>query len=705
MNLRDINWKVRYRSSEDDLIKDFYIPSLERSILYQRAAGYFSTGSLVAAAKGIVALIKNKGKMQLVASPNFSEEDIESIRNGYDKKEKVISNALNRELIFDEEFVIHNRLEAVSWMIANDLLDIKIAYPVVDGSISKGLFHEKMGIFYDSENNYMTFSGSLNESYSAFMTNFESFDVQLSWGDQNSKQLASIKKREFAELWSSDTNNLEIISMPLAIKERLLSIAPSKEPDYQSKNMEEKYHFDIKNHIKKPKSIILRNHQRTAIENWIKNKCRGIFEHATGSGKTISALTASVKLFNLSNNLATIIICPQKHMVDQWKKEANKFGYLPIIGYENSRNWVPILNRNIVNYNIKAIRYFIFITTNKSFGMEKTQRLLSKIKSNFLIIGDEVHNLGASHIRKAFPDNANYRLGLSATPDRWHDEEGTKFIYSYFGETLQPTYGIKEAIKDGHLCEYMYFPHLVYLSNGETDRYHELSYKISKFMNFARDEVETCGNQILKSLLIKRARLIGSAKNKLVVLKRIVKEYKDTYLNLFYCGDGKIEDERQIESVCKVLGYDKDLQMMIDQFTAKENLKERRNLLDKLKNLELQGLVAIRCLDEGVDVPALERAFILASSSNPRQFIQRRGRILRKSQDNQNKIAEIHDFIVVPKDIGNIRTKEVTVFNIERKLVKKELMRFSEFAKTAINGPNANAVMLEIKKQYNLLDI
>ncbi len=205
MNLKEYNWKIRYRSSEDDLLHDFYIPALERAVLYQRAAGYFSTQSLVIAARGIVHLVKNGGKMQLVVSPNFSEEDLKAIESGYRKKDEVIEEALDREFHLEADDFTVKRLEIVSWMIANDLLDIKVACPKREGKLMPGIYHEKVGIFIDPEGNYITFSGSPNESKGGYIYNFESFDVQCSWNPGLSQDLASTKKKEFEGLWADLT--------------------------------------------------------------------------------------------------------------------------------------------------------------------------------------------------------------------------------------------------------------------------------------------------------------------------------------------------------------------------------------------------------------------------------------------------------------------------------------------------------------------
>ena len=707
MTLKEYEWKIRYRSDEDNLLKDFYIPALERSILYQRAAGFFSTGSLVAAAKGIVRLIHNDGKMQLVVSPNFSEEDIKIIQEGYAKREEIVSQALEREFLFSEESLIKRRIEAVSWMIAKGELDLKVAIPVRDGKVTRGIYHEKMGIFKDEEDNVMVFSGSINESQSAYVNNFESFDVQLSWESGRSEELVRMKSIEFENLWRSNTDRLEVIPMPEAIKEKLLKLIPEISPKIDPEEEPElaETHIQAREiEIKTPVDVELRQHQEKALNQWVENKGRGVLQHATGSGKTITALNIAASLFNKSKRLSVIILAPQKHIVDQWYKEARKFGFNPILGYETASSWYNQLNRDILSFNMEALINFVFITTNASFSKPRTQDLLKKIKGPLLIIGDEVHNLGAEKLRKCFLDNAQFRLGLSATPDRWYDERGTSAVYEYFGSLLKPPYGIKEAIDDRYLCRYMYYPHLVELTEIEAEEYIEITEKISNCARGGGFDDESEDNQILQKLLMKRARMLGTASNKINVLKEVVMPYRGSFFNLFYAGDGNVEGERQVEKTCQLLGQDSEIKMKIERFTAEESIKERRIILERFEKKDLQGIVAIRCLDEGVDIPGTQRAFILASSTNPRQFIQRRGRILRNPNRDEQKIAEIHDFIVIPPSSETTDNLLPKVFNIERNLVKKEMTRFAEFAETAENGPQARKVILELRTSYNLLD-
>ena len=423
---------------------------------------------------------------------------------------------------------------------------------------------------------------------------------------------------------------------------------------------------------------------------------------ATGAGKTITALALISKLYKRCNKrLAIIITCPYKHLVVQWENVAKNFNLNPILGFESRRKWEGRLNSKIAGFNGKAIECFSLITTHKTFGMDVMQKTLSKLYDrDTIMIVDEVHHLGAKHLRDCLPNNIPFRLGLSATPERWYDNVGNEYINKYFKNGIIYKYELEDAINDGWLTKYYYYPHLVELTDDECEEYHQLSKKIARI--FPKDkDFELSEDSALNNLLIRRARLIGRAENKIKKLRELLEDRLDSKFNLIYCGDGKIEGIRQIERVIAMLG--RDLGMKVHPFTAEEKREEREKLLKRFEKWELQVLVAIRCLDEGVDVPATETAYILASSTNPRQFIQRRGRILRKHKDK--KFSYIYDFIVIPPTIGELDRLDPKRFNIERRMIMRELKRVSWFADIAENGPQAKRKLLNLKKQYSLLHL
>lgn len=424
---------------------------------------------------------------------------------------------------------------------------------------------------------------------------------------------------------------------------------------------------------------------------------------ATGSGKTITALSIATELYRRSAEQGKplqglLIVCPYRHLVTQWAAEARRFGLQPILAFESVQNWQGELQSQLLAVLSGNQPFVIVITTNATLIRDSLQSQLQFFPRRSLIIGDEAHNLGAARLEARLPQEIKLRLALSATPKRYFDERGTERLLEYFGPVLEPEFTLKDAIAAKALVPYLYYPVLVELTEPEIERYEELSSRIGRAIALQGD---TDDNELLTALLMQRARLVGSAANKLDALRQIMANRLQTSHTLFYCGDGSVEDGvteeciRQLEAVTGLLTH--ELGYSVKPYTAKTSLAEREELRYQFAQGILQGLVAIRCLDEGVDIPAIQTAVILASSSNPRQFIQRRGRILRPSPGKER--AELFDMIVVPPELGR------ESWSIERNLLRKELQRFVEFADLAINSGSARRVLLPLQEKYQLLDL
>ncbi len=347
---------------------------------------------------------------------------------------------------------------------------------------------------------------------------------------------------------------------------------------------------------------------------------------ATGSGKTITALAIATELYNKINLQVLLVICPYCHLVNQWARESEKFGLKPILAFDSARSWQNKLAGGLYEVRSGERAFLTIITTNATLMGDSLRSQLRYFPEKTLIIGDEVHNLGAPRLGESLPRNIGLRLALSATPERHFDEQGTEAILDYFGPVLQPELTLADAIRQKALVHYLYYPILVELTEAETRKYSRLTQKIGWAL-WGDEKVEE--NDALTTLLMQRARLIGAAANKLTALRELMIHRLDTSHTLFYCGDGEIEggarrnNNRQLTETAKLLGS--ELGYRVNTYTAATPLAERERLRQQFESGELQGLVAIRCLDEGVDIPAIRNAVILASSSNPRQFIQRRG--------------------------------------------------------------------------------
>jgi DNA phosphorothioation system restriction enzyme len=453
-----------------------------------------------------------------------------------------------------------------------------------------------------------------------------------------------------------------------------------------------------------PTSLQLRQYQRQVMTSWFANNGRGTLKMATGSGKTITALSIVTELYQQINLQVLLVVCPYRHLVTQWARECEKFNLQPILAFENVRNWQSQLSAQLYNLHSHPQSFLTVITTNSTLIGDGFQSQLKYFPEKTLIIGDEAHNLGAPKLEESLPRKIGLRLGLSATPERYFDEDGTQSIFDYFGTVLQPEFTLKDAIAQGALVHYLYHPILVELTESESIAYLKLTKRIGRSLLYREREnrltVDFEGYEDIKLLLMQRARLVGAAENKLKALRELMMTRRETTHTLFYCSDGSQAAEqrsslRQLKAVAKILGV--ELGYKVSTYTAQTPIQERENLRHQFESGELQGLVAIHCLDEGVDIPAIQTAVILASSGNPRQFIQRRGRVLRPHPNKER--ATIYDMIVLPPDLDR------TTLEIERNLLRKELRRFVEFADLADNAGEARMKLFDLQKRYDLIDI
>jgi len=704
MTLMELGLDDHYQSP--GIVDAFYIPCLANSVTYKRAVGYFTSASLAVAAKGVTAFVDNGGTMQLIASPVLLPEDARAISKGYAERLKRVETAVLRELNSNEhDPIVAQRLGFLAWLVSEGLLDVKLA----TREKGQGIYHEKMGVFEDSSGNVVAFSGSPNETRGGLYDNYESIDVFRSW-ETGDRGRVRRKVSHFDDLWNNQIPGVETLEFPDACRRRLLQYKPASRP-YGDPESDRTYVIQIESSgvrlretppqtITVPSSIALRDYQKDAIRAWFQANGQGVLEMATGTGKTITALSAASKVYENLGRLALIVSCPFTHLATQWIGEMRSFGLRPIAAFSSRSRWEESLNADIRSFGMGDVSVISAVTTNATFSSEVMRKTLARIDGPALLVGDEVHYMGAKRTRACLPRNIRFRLGLSATPHRWLDDEGNELLFDYFGSPVFE-FGLREAIQGGYLTPYYYHPVLVDLSDQEAEEYHILSKKISQVILAADDEDVFNASPGLQHLLFKRARLIGSASGKVATLRDVIMEQGPSTHSIFYCGDGRVEGERQIEVVMRTLGH--ELGLHVHPFTARESNEERQRLLQQFEAGELEGLVAIRCLDEGVDVPATRTAYILASSSNPRQFVQRRGRILRKHPSKEH--SSIYDFIVVPRNVSDVRKLEADVFNIERRLMERELRRFVEFARLAVNGPQASRQLLPIKKAYNLLHL
>lgn len=713
MSLLDVNLKKEYRSPRDDIVNEFYIPLLKESILYKRSVGFFSSSSLLEISYGITNLINNSGKIQLIVSPNLSEEDIDAINKGYEVRENVIERALLQYITEPTNYFEEERLNLLATLIAEEKLDIKIAFSLKNEKL--GLYHEKLGLMYDKENNIIAFSGSMNETENAFINNYEIVDVFTSWKDRDRVDL---KAKAFDKLWDNEDSSAVVCEFPKVAKEKILSYKKENvDWDIDQKEFAQKIKEKIQSEkIEKLKSVTncpqiptgvkLYDYQKEAIQEWKNNNYRGIFDMATGTGKTYTGLGAITQLYkDLKGKLAVIIVCPYQHLVDQWVEDILNFNINPIIGYSSSeqRDFKQRFKMAIMDYNLGVRNFFCFICTNGTFATEYIQNQINNIRGNLLLVVDEAHNFGATNLKKTLIPKFNYRLALSATLERHGDEEGTQVLLNYFGKKCIE-FSLEEAIEKNFLTKYEYHPIVVYLTDDELERYHQLSKELSKCIIKKNEKVKLTERG--KVIAQKRSRVVAGAFNKTLALAKAIKPFRKENHILVYCGattideqDENGDDMRQIDAITELLGN--ELKMNVAQFTSKEDSNTRDMLKKKFFDGDyLQVLVAIKCLDEGVNIPAIKTAFILASTTNPKEYIQRRGRVLRRYPGKE--FAIIYDFVTLPRPLdeaGNLTFDEI---RCEKSMVKNEINRMIEFKRLALNRMESDILIDDIIKTYHL---
>lgn len=446
--------------------------------------------------------------------------------------------------------------------------------------------------------------------------------------------------------------------------------------------------------MKLPDGFKPREYQVSAIESWENNGYRGVLNMATGTGKTLTALFGMYKLLNEKDSLISVIVCPFIHLVEQWAEDVDSMDIIPILAYSRYPDWKRKLYKQIQLLNFGKLKNITVIITNSSFITDDMTDILRRSKKDILLIADEMHNFGSESLLKLLDERFKYRLGLSATPTRSYDSISSGKLMSYFGGEVFK-FELGEAISGGFLTPYYYYPHIVHLSANEYHSYNELTIKIVRAMGI--DE-KNASKSYIDSLLIKRAKIIQGAEAKIPKLEELIKDYVCKDSILIYCGSTNLNEDievsRQIDFIIKKLGV--DLEMLVSRFTADESQQERKNIIIGFQKKEIQAIVAIRCLDEGVNIPSIKTAFLISSSSNPKEHIQRRGRVLRNYPGKD--YSEIFDFIVLPPDYSSFDDYDSSA----RSIALKELKRVMEFGKIALNRANVESIVEPIISKYSI---
>ena len=717
MNFTDIEIKEEYRSLQDDIVGEFYTPLLRCAKKYQRAVGFFSSSALIEISVGISGLVKNSGTIELVASPKLSEDDVIAIEKGIKLRDEIIKERLLEAITAPQGSFEEKRLNYLINLIAAGILEIKIA--VLEDENHIGMYHEKVGLMYDEEGNIIAFSGSMNESVTAFMHNCESIDVFKSWEGGSDARRVMNKQLSFKAIWENYEPRMTVMDFPKAAKEKLFEYRKSNSIEHHDIEDEERLIenykepdtvIETKDEPCVPKWVKIRQYQEDAINNWADKGFVGIFDMATGTGKTFTGLAAIARLYSERKApLAIFIVCPYQHLVTQWVEDITAFGMKPVICHSDScqKIWKSRLKDACLSLELGIFEYMCAIFTNDTFISDFVQKTIALVKAQAVLVVDEAHNFGAEKTSKYLEEVIPYRLALSATLERHGDDYGTKKLFDYFGEKCIE-YTLKEAIDNDMLVRYYYHPILINFKDDELESYLDLSKQIAKVMMSCKDKEL---NDYAKMLLIKRARLVASAREKVErLMSEMRKHTMDNHI-LVYCGATTMrdvdydedrppeEEKKQVDIVTKLLGN--ELQMKVAKFTSEENAELREKLKTEFDEGEsLQVLIAIRCLDEGVNIPSIDKAFILASSTNPKEYIQRRGRVLRKYKGKTH--SDIYDFVVSPLPLDSINVYDEETIRLSQSLVKREIVRMRDFANLAENTSVADKYIYSLIESYGI---
>ena len=738
--LKDVKWPEdgTYTPQGTHTPVEFFNNALKNSYLFDIELGYFNSAAISVLSTSFATFIRNGGIMRMAINNIVSQKDKEAIEKGEEGNIVLPYDLTDFAKLKDslDEYGDHF-FRCLAYLIQEHRIQIRIIKP----KGTHGVSHTKRGQFSDGDT-IVSFTGSANFTLGGFFNNRE--EITISFNDSPDpivRRRIENRKTEFTNLMDGRDDTVEYLNtsdLEDAIRthygkqeiEELLDVE-NKLKAYKNKQKEDeplleedfRDRYDITPCFPYGKP---RDYQQQAFVNWKNNKQKGLFAMATGTGKTLTSLNCLLRIYKIYNFYKAVILVPTITLVDQWEQECKKFHFCGIVKI-NSKNksWREELDaiKAKESFNLSGQEQsYIIISTYASFARENVFRDLmdfpKKALREILLIADEAHNMGAGKILDRL-DGVKYirRIGLSATPERQFDVEGNNALMRFFGCTDNDytfTFSMQEAIDKGYLCRYDYYPHLVHLTDDEMDEYIRISHQLSKFYNH-KNESFVSSDDMLVRLLLKRKRIIHKAVNKETVFREIMeqryKEKGNLKYTLVYVPEGNHPDNNDADLFTDTENISDDIEAdhIIDTYTQIvrnisptttvkkfiSGIKERSSILDDFATGKLEVLTSMKCLDEGVDVPRSELAVFCASTGNPRQFIQRRGRILRNHPDKHK--AVIHDLVVAPV----INTND-ECFVMERNLLRSELKRVRDFATMSENSDFAYKELDEVLSYYEL---
>lgn len=705
MGYKNLEIKYSYETGLDNVVEDFYIPLLSEAKRYDRITGFFSSTSLALASRGIAGLINNGGTMRMVCCPKLNKYDIQAMEYSLDK-EKVISDRLLNTITDIENDFQRDHVAALGWMLANDLLEIKIVLITNKGKLlpyeqieNHPVMHQKVGILYDKDFDGISFSGSNNESASGWLFNLEEFKVFKSW-EPGQYNYYMADKMKFETFWNNNHPGAVVKNLPDAIKEHLIKEGAGFQVEKISleKYMRER---SVAMYVKQKERLRLFPYQEDAVSKWIKCNKRILFQMVTGSGKTRTSIGCMKEILNDSNlPVIFIIACPQTTLSLQWKKDIDSLDIDiddEIICDGTSPGWRKQLAQRIQEVSIGLNKSLVVYTTHDTCSGIDFIDIIQKDSEDLdkMFIGDEVHGMGSPEHKKGLLPDYKYRIGCSATPSRWFDEVGTKAIHDYFNYNTYE-FTIEDALtqfnpltNEHFLVNFYYNPRFISMTEEELEEYNRLTKKLVTMSK--SEELDT----IREFILFQRANIEKNAENKYSCLEQILDEISNDIEDTIIFAS-----PLQIKKVIKMLG---NRGIIAHEFTQDQSatpsinyggLSEREYLIKKFKEGDYQVLVAIKCLDEGIDIPSARRAIIMASSTNPREYVQRIGRIIRQSVGK--KQADIYDMIIKP---DYSKYKNETLEKFEKDIFQAEMRRVDDLSRNAINNVDVALSIMKIMEE------
>jgi superfamily II DNA or RNA helicase len=681
--LADIAFRTSYHKGQDDIANDFYLPAIRLAMEYDRAVGFFRSAAFIIAWPALREFVAHKGRIRILSSQVLARDDIDALDDGYKAREDAIITARLQDEVATllEDEVMSEPARVLAALVATDVVEFKIAIlRPTPGAASHRIFHDKLGILRDAAGDTLIFKGSMNETWSGLAAdgNLESVDVACSWlGGRDAERVAE-ESTYFTSLWSNTYPGLDVLPFPETAREALVAAADADWERTIERLLSERDEPPATTEVvhEDAKGRTLRPHQAAGLAAWRANDRRGILAFATGAGKTFTALDA-IREGLLKYDEIPVVLVPDKTLLRQWYDElvaiAEPLNAMILRAGDDHTEWRGALRE----WTTQGGGRRLVLATVQTAKKDEFRTALAR-GGHLFLVADEVHRLGAPGNRSLL-DEALFgaRLGLSATPERAGDPEGTAAIVSYFGGVLEPRYTLADAVRDGVLTRYFYRPHPVSLTDDEAEKWHRLSRRIARLRAELDEDADDDGR--LELLLFERARIVKQAVAKVPLAVAVVNDaYEPGQRWIVYC-----DDQGQLGDVVAALGAAGHTAMPFHS-AMEGDRSETLQWLDRYAGI----VVAIKCLDEGVDIPSVTHALILASSKNPREYVQRRGRILRRAPGKA--LAFVHDAIVVPP-----RQMSLDEDALPDPITAGELARAIEFAENADN-PAAGADLIAI---------